>query len=117
MRGRGLNPNEPFDVPAHWINAIVVGVPMSWDATYANPNFGTSNDAYSRSRIIAYRLSAFIKSLGYAARPHTPGTSYDLMVPPIVIDAGLAEQGRHSRTRQAARQYRAVADDRPRRKG
>ena len=96
MRGRGMDPDEPFDVPEHWVNAVVVGVPMSWDAMYANPNFGSSNEAYSQSRIIAYRLTAFIKKLGYAARPHIPGTSYDLMVPPIMVDAGLGEQGRHS---------------------
>jgi len=93
---RGFNRNEPIEIPEHWKYAIVVGVPMSWDPMYANPPYGTSNDAYSLSRIVAYRLTAFIKSLGYAARPHTPGSSYDLMVPPIMVDAGLGEQGRHS---------------------
>ncbi len=96
MRGRGFEPNEPVEVPKHWEFAIVVGTPMSWDAMLANPTYGTSNDAYSKSRIVAYRLASFIKALGYAARPHTPGTSYDLMVPPIMVDAGLGEQGRHS---------------------
>jgi len=96
MRGRGFEPNEPIEVPKHWQYAIVIGTPMSWDPMYANPNYGTSNDAYSRSRIIAFRLASFIKQLGYAARPHTPGTSYDLMVPPILVDAGLGEQGRPS---------------------
>jgi epoxyqueuosine reductase len=72
MRGRGFEPDRPIEIPAHWTYAIVVGTPMSWDPMYANPNFGTSNDAYSRSRIVA-----------------------DLMVPPIAIDAGLGEQGRH----------------------
>lgn len=94
--GRGFKANEPIEVPEHWKYAIVVGVPMSWDPMYANPPYGTSNDAYSLSRIVAYRLTAFIKSLGYAARPHTPGASYDLMVPPILVDAGIGEQGRHS---------------------
>ena len=88
--------NEPIEVPRHWKYAIVVGTPMSWDPMYANPNYGTSNDAYSKSRIVAFRLVSFIKRLGYAARPHTPGNSYDLMVPPIMVDAGLGEQGRHS---------------------
>ena len=96
MRGRGIDTEKPLDVPKHWQYAIVVGVPMSWDAMYANPNFGTSNDAYSISRILAFRMAAFIKGLGYAARPHTPGTEYDLMVPPILVDAGIGEQGRHS---------------------
>jgi len=95
-RGRGFDIEKPIEVPKHWEYAIVVGTPMSWDPMYANPNYGTSNDAYSRSRIVAYRVAAFIKSLGYAARPHTPGNSYDLMVPPICVDAGIGEQGRHS---------------------
>lgn len=93
---RGFAINEPIEVPKHWEYAIVVGTPMSWDPMYANPNYGTSNDAYSKSRIVAFRLASFIKRLGYAARPHTPGNSYDLMVPPIMVDAGLGEQGRHS---------------------
>jgi reductive dehalogenase len=96
IRRRGFAMDKPLEVPKHWEYAIVVGTPMSWDAMYANPNFGTSQEAYSKSRIVAFRLTSFIKQLGYAARPHTPGTDYDLMVPPIMIDAGLGEQGRHS---------------------
>ncbi len=96
MPGRGFDPEKRIEVPSHWEYAIVVATPMSWDPMYANPNYGTSHDAYSKSRIVAYRLAAFIKKLGYPARPHTPGTDYDLMVPPIMIDAGLGEQGRHS---------------------
>ena len=96
MHGRGFAPDEPIEVPKHWQYAIVVGTPMSWDPFYANPNYGTSEDAYSISRIIAHRLVAFIHQLGYAARAHTPGASYDLMVPPILVDAGIGEQGRHS---------------------
>jgi len=95
-RNRGFDPDKPLEVPEHWKYAVVVGSPMSWDPMYANPNYGTSDDAYSRARIVAARLARFIKSLGYAARPHIPSNSYDLMVPPVCIDAGLGEQGRHS---------------------
>lgn len=96
LPGRGFEDvDAPLEIPEHWEFAIVVGTPMSWDPMYANPNYGTSNDAYSRSRIIATRVAAFIKTLGYPARTHIPGNSYDLMVPPIAIDAGLGEQGRH----------------------
>jgi epoxyqueuosine reductase len=94
--GRGFKSDEPIEVPKHWQYAIVVGTPMSWDPLYANPTYGTSNDAYSRSRIIGFRLASFIQQLGYGARPHTPGTDYDLMVPPILVDAGIGEQGRPS---------------------
>jgi reductive dehalogenase len=95
IRGRGFDQDKPLEIPKHWEYAIVVGTPMSWDPMYANPNYGTSGDAYSKTRIVAFRLASFIKQLGYPARPHTPGFSYDLMVPPIAIDAGLGEQGRH----------------------
>lgn len=96
MRNRGFDTDKPLKVPDHWTFAIAIGTPMSWDPLYANPSYGTSNDAYSRSRIVAFRLSSFIRQLGYAARPHTPSMDYDLMVPPILIDSGLGEQGRHS---------------------
>jgi epoxyqueuosine reductase len=96
LRNRGLKVNKPLRVPDHWVFAIVIAIPMSWELIYANPNYGTSNDAYSRVRIVAYRLASFIRQLGYAARPHTPEAEYDVMVPPIAIDAGLGEQGRHS---------------------
>ncbi len=96
MRGRGFDVDQPIAIPAHWEYAVVIGTPMSWDPMFANPNYGTSDDAYSRSRIVAHRVATFIKQLGYPARTHTPGTSYDLVVPPIAIDAGFGEQGRHS---------------------
>ncbi len=96
LRGRGVEDvNEPLEIPDHWKYAVVVGTPMSWDRMDATPNYGTSNGACSRSRIVATRVAAFIKALGYPARTHTPGNSYDLMVPPIAIDAGLGEQGRN----------------------
>jgi len=92
---RGVS-GQAAEVPKHWQYAVVVGTPMAWDATYANPNYGTSYDGYAKTSIAAYRLASFIRELGYAARPHTPLGGYDLMVPPIVVDAGLGEQGRHS---------------------
>lgn len=96
MPRRGMDPDQEYEIPKHWVYAIVVGTPMEWDPMLANPVHGTSYDSYAKSRIVAFRLVNFIKSLGYAARSHTPGTDYDLIVPPIAIDAGLGEQGRHS---------------------
>jgi reductive dehalogenase len=96
LEKRGFELNEPIEVPQHWEYAIVIGCPMSWDPLYASPNYGTSNDADSRIRITAFRIASFIRQLGYAARPHCPDWDYDLIVPPLAIDAGLGEQGRHS---------------------
>lgn len=88
--------NTKFDVPKHWKNCIVVATPHEWDALYANPTYGTSYDAYSRECIIAGKLESFIKSLGYSARAHVPGNSYDVATVPIAIEAGLGELGRNS---------------------
>lgn len=96
LKQRGFDMGHPLEVPVHWKYAIVLGCPMSWDPLRANPNYGTSNDSDSRIRITAFRIAAFIRQLGYAARPHCPEKDYDLLIPPLAIDAGLGEQGRHS---------------------
>lgn len=90
---RGVGPGE-YEMPRHWEYAIVVVTPHEWDQMYANPTYGTSYDAYSRERVICGNLEVFLQELGYPARAHVPPTSYDLVMPPIAIDAGLGEQGR-----------------------
>ena len=85
----------PFEVPKHWEYAIVVGVPHEWDMVLSNPAHGTSYDGYNRARNCAGRLTAFIKSLGYPARSHHPPVMYDLLLPPVAVDAGIGELGRH----------------------
>lgn len=92
LRGVG---RENFEVPDHWKYAVVIAVPHEWDSMYANPTYGTSYDAYSKLRFIAGKMEVFIKELGYSARSHVPPTSYDLVMPPLAIDAGLGEQGRN----------------------
>ncbi|WP_051533753.1 reductive dehalogenase [Desulfitibacter alkalitolerans] len=72
----------------------MIGVPHEWDQERANPTFGHSIDAYNEVSIAAARLTSFIKSLGYAARPHCPDTGYEVIIPPILVDAGVGEQGR-----------------------
>jgi len=85
---------EPFEVPEHWEYAIAIGVPHEWDQVLSNPAHGTSYDAYARSAVASGRIAAFLKSLGYPARAHHPPGTYDLIVPPILVDAGLGQQGR-----------------------
>ena len=91
LRGVG---QVDYDVPKHWEYAIVFVTPHEWDMFYANAVYGSSFDAYSRERIIGGRLENFIQQLGYPARAHVPPGHYDLITPPIAIDAGLGEQGR-----------------------
>jgi epoxyqueuosine reductase len=91
LRGVG---EGPWEVPKHWEFAVVFAVPHEWDQFYVNPNYGTSFDAYSNLRIIAGRLENFIHELGYPARHHVPPYYYDIMMPPVAIDAGLGQQAR-----------------------
>ena len=91
---RGGKPG-PFQVPKHWEYAIVVGVPHEWDQVLSNPAHGTSYDGYNRARNCSGRLTAFIKGLGYPARSHHPPAMYDLILPPVTVDAGVGELGRH----------------------
>lgn len=93
--GRGYKTGEPIEIPDWWEYAIVVGVPHEWDQARANPAWGQSVDAYAVSTHIAARLTHFIKSLGYAARPQSPFHGYDMILPPILVDSGCGEQGRH----------------------
>ena len=92
LRGVGFG---DWEIPEHWKYAIVLVSPHEWDALYSNPTYGTSYDAYSKERFITGKLEAFIQELGYPARSHVPPRFYDLVTPPVAIDAGLGEVGRH----------------------
>lgn len=92
LRGVGFG---DYEVPNHWEYAIVLVSPHEWDAMYVNPTYGTSYDAYSKLRFMTGKLEAFIQELGYPARSHVPPRFYDMVTPPVAIDAGLGEVGRH----------------------
>ena len=91
---RGVGEIE-WEKPDHWEYAIVFATPHEWDQMYVNPTYGSSYDAYCRDREIAGKLEAFIKELGYPARSHVPPFFYDVVMPPIAIDAGLGEVARN----------------------
>ena len=91
LRGVGAG---NYEVPSHWEYAVVFAVPHEWDMSYVNPTYATSYDAYSNLRVIAARLEVFMHELGYPARSHIPPFLYDIMMPPVAVDAGLGEQGR-----------------------
>ncbi len=88
---------EDYDfskMPEHWEYSIVIGIPMEWDVVLASPQASTSFDGYDRVSTAAIRLEGAIKSLGYPARTHAPMTSYDMIVPPLAVEAGLGEVSR-----------------------
>jgi reductive dehalogenase len=92
---RGCPPDYDFSkLPAHWEYSIVLGVPMEWDVVLASPQASTSYDAYDRVSTVAVRLEGTLKYLGYPARTHSPITGYDLIVPPLAVEAGLGEVSR-----------------------
>jgi reductive dehalogenase len=107
---RGSKERGPYEVPKHWEYVIAFGIPHQWDQVQSNPNMGTSFDAYSRATIAARRLENFIKALGYPARRHSPMDGYDLIAVPILVDAGLGQQGRHGIviTPETGSNYRAA---------
>lgn len=91
---RGYKALEPIEIPTWWEYAIVVGVPHDWELVKSRPTFGTDQDGYNTSSIAGARLVAYIKGLGYPARLHSLDVGYEVVFPPIAIDAGLGEQGR-----------------------
>jgi epoxyqueuosine reductase len=92
---RGCPPEyDHSKLPAHYKSAIVVGVPMEWDEVLGSPNISTSYDAYARVSIAAVRIEGALKKMGYASRASTPNSSYDMVVPPYAVDAGLGEHCR-----------------------
>jgi epoxyqueuosine reductase len=95
---RGSDNPGPFEKPEHWEYAIVMGVPHEWEQVLSNPAHGTSYDGYNRVRNASGRMASFLKYLGYPARSHHPPFHYDLVVPPIAVDAGLGQTGRHGFT-------------------
>ncbi|MGF1759906.1 reductive dehalogenase [Photobacterium sagamiensis] len=96
MRGMPHNGEDWGDkIPDHWKSVIVLGVPMSWDGMYAAPVYGTSYEAYSRVRTAAGKLAVFLNRLGYAGRAMVPGGDYEMILPPVAIQAGLGEASRN----------------------
>lgn len=90
---RGGEPG-PYEVPDWWTYAVVLAVPLEWDSLQGSPPYYMSQPGYSRVSIAAARLAAFIRRLGYPARDDSPRGGYDLLMPPLCVDSGMAEQGR-----------------------
>jgi reductive dehalogenase len=72
--------------------------------------------AYSKLGHMAVLLARTIRSLGYAARAHMV-TNYQIIIPPVAIDAGIGELGRHgviiSKEFGSAMKMSAVTTDLP----
>jgi hypothetical protein len=72
--------------------------------------------AYSKLGYNAILMARYIRSLGYPARAHIT-TNYQIIVPPVAIDAGIGQLGRHgiviSRELGSAMKMSVVTTDLP----
>ena len=85
----------PIDLPHK--NAIVMVEGLDYEILKGAPKKPIILEvfmAYSKLGHMAVILARFIRSLGYPARAHIV-TNYQLIVPPVAIDAGVGELGRH----------------------
>lgn len=93
-KGRGKRSGEAIEkVHSH---AIAITVEMNHRMMQSAPQ-GTSvmesSEQYLRSGILALKLAAWIRELGYEATSHIDG-NYDVICPLVAVDAGLGTIGR-----------------------
>ena len=94
------NDNEPkvgapIDLPHK--NAIIIAEGLNIEILKGAPKKPVILEvfrAYSKLGYMAVLLARYIRSIGYPARAHMV-TNYQIIVPPVAIDAGIGELGRH----------------------
>jgi ferredoxin len=69
--------------------------PAMMAASPLQPVVVDSSRQYLHAAIVALAIAEYLRSLGYQARAHIDG-NYRLIMPPLAVDAGLGEIGRHS---------------------
>jgi len=88
---------EPVDLKHK--NAIAILIDQDWRTSEATSGSDyisrpQSYMAYSTSGFIACVMADYIRRLGYPAKAHYGAFNYDLVVPPILLWAGLGEFSR-----------------------
>ena len=93
-KGRGPHSGETI-VHTH-TNAIAITVEMDHGMIQPAPlgsSVMESSEQYLRSGVLALKLAAFIRELGFEATAHIDG-NYELICPLVAMDAGLGVIGR-----------------------
>ncbi len=97
--GRSHSPDvsigKPIDLPHE--HAIVVAIGLNQDMVKCAPQLPIILEtmrAYVRLSSIVTTLARYIRMLGYSARAHDVA-NYQVILPPIAIDAGFGELARH----------------------
>jgi reductive dehalogenase len=94
--GRGP---EPWGSPIHNGHrfAVVFSLPMDYAHVEAAPRLAITEESareYLQGALISITLAAHIRGLSWPARAHIAGSNYQIMLPPVAVDAGLGELGR-----------------------
>ena len=93
-KGRGKRSGEPIQ-KVH-SRAIAITVEMDHRMMQSAPRGSAvmeSSEQYLRSGILALKLAAWIRELGYDATAHIDG-NYEVICPLVAVDAGLGTIGR-----------------------
>ncbi|MCP4685174.1 MAG: 4Fe-4S dicluster domain-containing protein [bacterium] len=94
--GRGPEPwGEPI-VNSHRF-AVVFTLEMDYDKVHQAPRLPTveeSAERYLAGARLSIDLADHIRQMGYPARAHISDSNYQIMLPPVAVDAGLGELGR-----------------------
>jgi hypothetical protein len=93
-KGRGPNSGSPIQKKHKY--AIALTVEMDHRMMQSAPEGSTvmeSSEQYLQSGVLALKLAAWIRELGYEATAHIDG-NYDVICPLVAVDAGLGTIGR-----------------------
>jgi reductive dehalogenase len=93
-KGRGPDAGKPI-LRVHQ-NAIAITVEMNHAMMQAAPQGSSvmeSSEQYLQSGVLALKLAAFIREMGYEATAHIDG-NYEVICPLVAVDAGLGVIGR-----------------------
>jgi len=93
---KGRGPDTGRLIENEMPHAIAITVEMDHDMMKPAPGGTTvmeSSEQYLQSGILASKLCAYIKDLGYAAKAHIDG-QYEVICPLVAADAGLGVIGR-----------------------
>ncbi len=87
--------DDAWHIPKSMNKVIVLAFEEDYDAIMNSPGKLASaavGDGYSRMAVTSFKLSEFIRALGYKALPAGNGVGLSI---PMAIDAGLGELGRN----------------------
>jgi ferredoxin len=93
-KGRGPRNGEP--VLQEHTAAVAITVEMDhrmMQSAPQGPSVMESSEQYLRSGILALKMAAYIRELGYDATAHIDG-NYEVICPLVAVDAGLGTLGR-----------------------